>query len=180
MVGDCYIILPNQDTMPRKSSKGISSGKFYAICDNMIMESIVFERGIYPSAVGLTAIKLLECVLTTTHFIKVVEKFNNDNYKYPPYPSLIFPKKKSRYVKSDGNIYMTNRNYFKLYFVDWTYWKNLSRRTVKIYTRDKGVITLKPQEHVALYFGYKENHYASSKECELMIMRELSHLSNLP
>ena len=53
---------------------------------------------------------------------------------------------------------MTDENYFKKFFSDWTFWKNISNKEIRFKTRDNVILSLKPKEQIAINFGKSSEH----------------------
>jgi hypothetical protein len=151
----------------------MTRGTFYLICEGLVIESIEFNGDMYPSGHGRKAIKMLEDVETANDFRLGIEKFNKEeHHNYQDIESLTFPRKTKDYIKSD-KILMNSETYFEKFFSDWTFFKNISEKTITIHPREgKKLITLKPMEQVAISFGHYEDHYKSLAECEAMIKKE--------
>lgn len=150
----------------------MTRGTLFLICDELIIKSIEFNGDMYPDGHGQEIIKCLEETETGGDFSDFIEKFNKENHGYKDVESLIFPLEKSRYI-NNGKVVMTDDNYFEDFFSDWTFWKNISKKAIKIKTIDSSkLITLLPNEQVAINFGGYERHYKSSLECAEIIKRE--------
>ena len=150
----------------------MTRGTLYLICNELIIESIQFNGDMYPSGHGQEVIKALEEIENANDFRIAVERFNKENHRYENVESLTSPEKRSYYMTGD-KVVMTEDNYFEKFFADWTFWKNISDKTVKIKTKDSSkLITLLPNEQVAINYGHYEDHYKSSVECAEIIKRE--------
>ena len=150
----------------------MTRGSLYLICNELIIESIEFNGDMYPDGHGQDVIKAFEDIETANDFRIAVEKFNKEKHGYTDISSLTRPIKRCDYMTGD-KVVMTEENYFDKFFSDWTFWKNISDKTVKIKTKDSSkLITLLPNEQVAIRFGSYEGHYKTSVECAEIIKKE--------
>lgn len=152
----------------------MTRGRAYLITtDKKILCSTEFNGDMYPEGHGRTFLNVLNEVDSEEDFERFVFEFNRDNHNYED-EQLVFTEtgfdvdglsQAINWLKM--TIAMTNKNYFELFFSDWTFWKNISNETVKIKTRDKKTITLKPGQAVAIKYGV-------SKDCYRPYMKEVN------
>lgn len=128
--------------------------KGYYAKDISLMTSIEFNGDMYWDGHGKQVINLLKKVHDVANYQYVVAKFNNDNHHYNDCKSLTYK----------GNKEMLNftKDYFKNWFSDYVYLKNITNESVEItteiYNKDgecKGTKTteIQPNEIVVLCFG---------------------------
>lgn len=144
----------------------MTRGRAYLITtDKKILCSIEFNGNMYPEGSGRDFLNGLNKVDSEEAFERFIFEFNRDNHNYED-EQLVFTEtgfdvdglsQAINWLKM--TITMTNENYFKLFFSDWTFWKNISNETVKIKTRDKKTITLKSGQAIAIRFGESKYRY---------------------
>lgn len=147
----------------------MTRGSFYIVLDDMIVETIEFNGDMYPTGHGKHAIEMLERVNNLQQFTVELNKFDRENYNYKE--KLYYPQERQVFMKKENVIDMS-KNYYELFFSDWTFWKNLSKKTVTFKTDDKKTITLEPKEQIAIYFGRYDRHYKNSEVCQKLIEAE--------
>ncbi len=148
----------------------MTRGTFYTITNDLIIETIEFNGGMYPTEHGKDAIEMLENINNLQEFTVELKKFNKEKYNYDS-NELFFPHERKEFMKKENVIDMS-KNYYELFFSDWTFWKNFSNETVKFKTSDKKEIELKPQEQIAINYGKYARHYKSLKDCQEIIEKE--------
>jgi len=134
----------------------MTRGTAYLINNRYIMETQEFNGDMYLN--GGKGEDMMNCLLNVNclkSFKKELVKFNEDNFNYDT--QLFYPSKIKDYVEN-GIIEMSNDNYFKKFFSDWTFWKNISNNDVQFKTRDNQLIVLKPNQQIAINFGRFEGH----------------------
>ena len=133
----------------------MTRGTVYLISDKYIIETQEFNGDMYLDARGGEVLTLLENVYCLKTFKKEIIKFNKDNFDYNC--QLFYPKELNYFMKNK-TIEMTDENYFKKFFSDWTFWKNISNKEMRFKTRDNVILSLKPKEQIAINFGKSSEH----------------------
>ena len=141
----------------------MTRGTFYLITDKRVIESSEFngdmcgspkdspslqETGHYKEA-----IELLKKVKTIVEFKKAIKDFDlkaGFNYKLA---LQFYNQSHARYKDDNGVIAMNDSNYFTVYFSDYLYFKNCSKKTIEIKDRKNKLIKLKPMEIATFNFG---------------------------
>lgn len=147
----------------------MTRGTLFLITDNLIIESIEFNGDMYPEGHGQHIISGLEKIENVADFKSFVEKFNKENHNYTT-DEVVFPRERDFY--GSKTIVMSDEEYFRKFGSDWTFWKNISDKSVTIKTRENKNIVLKPSEQVAISFGHFDEHYKSSVECAELIKKQ--------
>ena len=140
----------------------MTRGTAYLIADKYIIETLGFNGDMYREGNGEEMVRFLNECNSLNSFKKAIRTFNEENHKYDNV-ELFYNNVVSEFMNSDKVIEMTSENYYKLFFSDWTFWKNISSNDVKFLTRDGEEIILKQNEVVAINFGYKEDCYFGSE-----------------
>lgn len=140
----------------------MTRGSLYYVSDNYIVETQEFNGDMYRDGHGENVMLFLTTVDNLKEFKKEVRKFNGENHNYDC--ELFYNCKRSDYIVDKGEVDEIDlaTDYFSKFFSDWTFWKNKSSKTIVFLTRDEGGtkrIELKPDEQVAINFGYNEGHY---------------------
>lgn len=149
-----------------------------------ITETCEFNGDMYKEGNGETVINGLKKVENLEQFKKFVTKFDKDVFNYQAeeggkYFKFYTHKQPQHWLFYAGerhakniHVYFRYESYFRSFFSDWTFWKNLTDIYVlfhtlhpKLYKDDKyksieGMpIMLLPNECVAIKFGYYKEHY---------------------
>ena len=142
----------------------MTRGTFYLITDKRMIESCEFNGDMYGSPLDSEssqkighyrkAIELLKKVKTITDFKREINAFNKATFNYN---DIEFVNQSfGRYLdngRKEGLIEMTDSNYFTVYFSDYLYFKNCSKKTIEIKDWKKKLIKLKPMEIATFDFG---------------------------
>lgn len=137
------------------------------------MSTLEFNGDMYQDGYGGEIMEDLLDVHCLKDFRKIMTEFNDRNHQYNQ--RLFYPNHRKNFLTKKETIWgrkntieMTDENYFKDFFSDWTFWKNVSNETIIISTRDNQEeqdnpgIELKPKEQVAINFGHYSGHYKTS------------------
>ena len=145
----------------------MTRGTAYLVTDNYIIESLEFNGDMYRDGCGQEMVDILSNAKTSNDFKQGIETFNQENHKYQEF-ELNWVRVRSNYIEENTRgediIQFTDENYFKLYFSDWTFWKNLSSKEITFRTREGGKIVLPVGEVVAINFGKKAAHYFGNEK----------------
>lgn len=130
------------------------------------MSTLEFNGDMYQDGYGGEIMEDLLDVHCLKDFRKVITEFNDRNHQYNE--KLFYPNHRKDFLIKKGNkhiVEMTDENYFKEFFSDWTFWRNVSSETISISTRNEyhKNIELKPKEQVAINFGHYDGHYKTSQ-----------------
>lgn len=138
---------------------------YLIVSDKKILHSDEFNGGMYPEGHGRRFLKELNRVNSEKEFGEFLSIFS-ESYLGRKEEQPVYTETNS---DIDGisqsvdwiemNVNMSDTNYFKVFFSDWTFWRNISGKAVKIKTRDKKNITLKTGKSVAIKFGYHKDRY---------------------
>lgn len=145
----------------------MTRGTAYLVTDNYIIESLEFNGDMYRDGCGQEMVDILSNAKTSNDFKKGIETFNQENHKYQEF-ELNWVRVRSNYIEENTRgediVQFTDENYFKLYFSDWTFWKNLSSKEITFRTREGGKIVLPVGEVVAINFGNNAAHYFGTEK----------------
>ncbi len=145
----------------------MTRGSAFLIADEYMIESIEFNGDMYRDGLGQDMINMLEKNENVSQFKAGIEGFNKENHGYEEV-ELDWLRVRSDYIEENtrGEYIITfdDNNYFKLYFSDWTFWKNISSKDVTFRTREYGKIKLEKGQTVAINFGYQAAHYFGHEE----------------
>jgi len=143
----------------------MTRGNFNLITDKRMIESCEFNGDMYGSPLDTEdeqktghykkAIELLKKVKTIIDFKREINAFNKATFNYKNIE--FYNQSFARYLdngRKEGLIEMTDSNYFTVYFSDYLYFKNCSKRTIDIKDRKNKLIKLKPMEIATFNFGY--------------------------
>ena len=142
-------------------------GTAFLVSDKYILETLEFNGDMYRDGLGQEMVNILHDVKNVRDFKDGIDKFNKENHSYNGF-DLETIRVRSNYItentRGEDIIRFTDENYFKLYFSDWTFWKNLSSKDITFKTREGASILLKKGEVVSICFGKKAAHYFGIKK----------------
>ena len=157
----------------------MTRGTFYIILQKknsfQLVSSCEFNGSMYFENYGGIAINILERIVSFKEFKTYLQKFNDMTFKYEG--KLIYPERMGKFLKHiDNGIFIdlkaemkwTNKEghkcTFPMFSSDWQFFKNLSTRLVGLKTKDGQLYILKPNEQVALSYGYMDEGLYTSLE----------------
>jgi len=133
----------------------MTNGNIYLILKDKILKSHIFSGDLYPEKRGDRVLKLLRLVHNEKDFKTVIKEINiEDSYD-------IEEEKEYSILKQDiSKAINFNINYFKRFFADWIFFKNLSNKDILFIGRPcKKEYILKPNKVVRFYFGHTSKEY---------------------
>ena len=122
----------------------MTRGQIVAITNEGVKTSTEFNGSMYLSWYGQSIINELKKDMTYDDYVKLVEDFSRQNFEYDE--QLIYSVDKE-------HLDMNKENYFRAWFSDYLYIKNLSDEDQIIIDKEFNEITIHPQGYVVLYFG---------------------------
>jgi hypothetical protein len=142
-------------------------GTAFLVTDKYILETVEFNGDMYRDGLGQEMVNILNEVKNVNDFKEGVDNFNKENHDYEGF-DLSTLRVRVNYIEENTRgediIKFTDENYFKLYFSDWTFWKNLSSKDITFQTREYGKVRLNKGEVVAICFGKNVGHYFGTKK----------------
>lgn len=143
----------------------MTRGTAFLVTDKYILETLEFNGDMYRDGCGQELVNILHEVKNVNDFKEGIDSFNKENHDYKGF-GLSTLRVRNNYIEENTRgediVKFTDDNYFKLYFSDWTFWKNLSSKDITFKTREGASILLKKGEVVSICFGKKAAHYFSS------------------
>jgi hypothetical protein len=129
-------------------------GTAFLVTDKYILETVEFNGDMYRDGLGQEMVNILNEVKNVNDFKEGVDNFNKENHDYEGF-DLSTLRVRVNYIEENTRgediIKFTDENYFKLYFSDWTFWKNLSSKDITFQTREYGKVRLNKGEVVAAF-----------------------------
>lgn len=153
----------------------MTRASLFIFLDGRIIKSTEFNGDGYPEGHGLTYMRILELTKNPKDFIYLLERFNNETFRYEEKLTYKVPSKVFNYEVAGNKVIDLNNGYFDYFFSDWIFIKNLSSKIIpyfpridsdekKIKTIDKRLSFITPQEQIALNFGYKDGCFTSVED----------------
>lgn len=143
----------------------MTRGTAFLVTDKYILETLEFNGDMYRDGCGQEMVNILHEVKNVNDFKEGIDSFNKENHDYKGF-DLSTLRVRNDYIEENTRgediVKFTDDNYFKLYFSDWTFWKNLSSKDITFKTREGASILLKKGGVVSICFGKKAAHYFSS------------------
>jgi hypothetical protein len=139
----------------------------YCVTDKNVIRSVEYNGDGYPDGYGVFYIHLLEKTRSVEDFALMVQAFQNAHFRGYDFDPT-FDDKKSSYFNKKGHMVMNDEKYFKDYFSDWIFIKNISSNPFPLITREGDLKILGEGEQIALNYGHTEGAFKSAEECRKM------------
>lgn len=110
-------------------------GTGYLLMKDKVMFSTEFNGDMYPEGLGNEFFKGLSKCNSEKDFNVFINDFNMEYFGYPEDPTNVMLNFKFYDFIGENLVIDFNNNYFRHFFSDWTFFKNLSGKEIKFFTR---------------------------------------------
>ena len=146
----------------------MTRGQIVLITNDAVYTAGEFNGDMYYDGYGKQVIERLKSVESYEDYYKLVDEFNAQNFEYPE--QIVFEIGRfdtEEDVENVNKLFDMSKDYFKNWFSDYLYIKNISTNEQEIVLDDDDwVLTLKPGEICSLCFGNIAEDYDGNKNIQ--------------
>ena len=153
----------------------MTRGQIVLITNDAVYTAGEFNGDMYYDWYGKEVIENLKKVNSYDEYYKFVDEFNAENFEYPE--QIIFEIGRfdnEEDIENVNKLFDMSKDYFKNWFSDYLYIKNISTNEQEIILDDDDwVVTLKPNEICSLCFGDIAEDYDGNKNIQKRLKEDI-------